>query len=987
MNRRKFIKDSLAIASISPLIASLGTDPKPVPPLRSEHLPIGYGGLVRPLTVDLTGEWDFREDPKEEGEDTQWFALGTVRGRKIVVPSSWQVVFDDLRSYSASAWYEREFVLPPSFAGKRIVAVFEAVSWNSKIWVNGQLAAEHDGGYLPFTADLTGFALPGKNNVMTLKASDLGDGADLSGSYDSFMKFSGIWRRAWIEARGRSYVSDVSVTPDIESASAAIRLTIFTAEADKANSLKLRLVVAAPDGSEVFAGTRPCPAPSGESHTVTLEVTSPIHSPRLWDPDHPNLYTIRVTMLGDAGELDTVETAFGMRKIDTNGSQLRLNGSPVYLRSGLDYIDYPNRNLYLQSYQPWSDTEIAAEIKRWKQLGFNCIREFGIADPRYLYWADRLGMLISEEPGTTCSKTTATARERWQELIKGMITRDRNHPSIIIWTLHNEDNALGPVGPDAVKFLKEDFDLAKSLDGSRPIIDNSGGLAIIQTDNIDGNHPVSDIDDIHYYYGLGPEFYPHSKTYLSSLQSRKRPLLITEMLALTYLPDVEAVKRDNGGTIPWWFYLPYLSGGPKDMLDKESAFGYEERFHEWDFDHIFGGFRQFSEANQWRNFQILKYEIEQIRKNPDVGGYTYTQMNQQPGDGVVGILGEFGFGKERVFAAEMPIVNNPDQILLDWSRLNYWSGETFRTDVYVSHFGPGPIKNARVQWALEGSDVHGQFGGVSVAQGKVQRVGEIEFQVPSTEKGVSRKLTVSVSGSDGQISSNYMAVNIFPADFMRARKGVTLVFYHPQAAGTADPLLLMASRLGVGGYQVVEMDHKPSVIVATTFDSKIQQQLNDGGTVLLVLNDPARIRADLGLAFGENNYYFQNGGWPCFIDKTFKLFERIPFDNPIGWPFYRVFSRLAIAGLSPKSRSDIIGAGYGPWWLRTEFLCGEKTIQGGLGANIARFNYGKGRLLITSFRILDPFLEDPVATILLQDLIGYCMTPFRASTTLPAPQG
>ena len=127
--------------------------------------------LNREKIFNLEGQWRFRADPKNVGEAEKWFQSG-VKDRLSIVPSTWQVVFEDLREYVGSGWYEREFIVSSKYRGRRIAAVFCAANYYTKVWVNGHLAGEHEGGYIPFDVDLTSWVKFDEPNTITVKIND-----------------------------------------------------------------------------------------------------------------------------------------------------------------------------------------------------------------------------------------------------------------------------------------------------------------------------------------------------------------------------------------------------------------------------------------------------------------------------------------------------------------------------------------------------------------------------------------------------------------------------------------------------------------------------------------------------------------------------------------------------------------------------------------------------------------------------------------------
>ena len=933
--------------------------------------------LDRHVITRLEGQWYFQPDPKDVGESEGWANPGRVRERTIPVPTSWQVVFEDLRRYVGTAWYEREFSIPADVRGRRVAIQFMGVDWGAKFFVNGKPAGQHEGAFEPFAVDITDLVNYGEKNTLTIKVWDFADTSLLP--YDSesaFLRMSGIWRGAWIEVTGKTYVSDIFVKPDIDNQSAEVELEVAAPPARDYRYLQLRTTAVAPDGKEVFSTVQPLAiAPATSITTVRATAILKIENPVLWDLDHPELYKMTATVLDGAKALDKASTDFGMRKISTWGSQILLNNKPIYLSGALDFVDYPDRNIYLNPYHPWTEEEMKSELLRWKAMGFNFIRKFGIEDERYIKLCDRLGVLIMDEPTYFNAYNPETMR-RWEKMYRALILRDRNHPSVIIWDMFNEGGGFGGDPSNLRKY----YEMTKSLDPTRPIIDNSGGLIHISSNNPPGNHPITDIEDIHYYYGCGPEWYPHSRDYLASIEARDKPVLLTELLALTYPPDIQRWQARFGGKTPWWFNLPSLPGEPPGPLSSNT---YEQTWNAWKLDRVFGNFANFARENEWRAFDIFKYEIEQMRKNPNIVGFTYTQMNQQPGQGPVGILGDYGFGDERVFQSLMPMVNNQDIVFVDWKRVNYWTTEFFSADVVFSHYGP-PVKDAVLKYTLEGFGIGGQIDGVTLAEPGVKTIGTIRFRVPDVNESCKLKLHIVLEQDGRTVARNFMNVSVFPVAWMK--DGISPVgLYFPYRATVGDDLIVAVSRLGMAGIGAGGgMDPKVNPLMLTTvFDDTIKNYATNGGTVLLLVRDPLATGKATGLIIGENVYYVGNGGWPVFVDRSFPLFKRIPFQNLLDWQFYRIYSRNAIGGFKPENKPDILAAGYGPWFFDTEISMGPQTVRGQLAATIAQFKLGEGRIVITTMPLIEAIPADPVATIVLQDLLKYCKTDFKPVMELP----
>lgn len=887
-----------------------------------------------------------------------------------------------LRRYIGTAWYEKDFQIPDDIKGQRIAIQFMGVDWGTKIYINGKQAGEHEGNVIPFTVDITDFVIYGGTNTITMKIWDFTDMSLVP--YDSesaFLRMSGIWRSVWVEATGKTYMHDIFVQPDIDKQSAKVQCEVavpFTQDSHARNAtmtLKLKIAIFGPDGTQVSTREEPFGWPADGPTTTVVTVDLPVPNPQLWDVEHPQLYKLEATIVQGNEDEDKSSVEFGMRKISTSGTNIMLNNKPIYLSGALDFVDYPDRNIYLNPYHPWTEDEMRAEIKRWKDMGFNYIRKFGVEDERYIRLCNKMGVLIMDE-AQYFSGFNPEIMRRWENMHRALVLRDRNHPSVILWDLFNEGGGFG--GDE--KLLKKYYDMTKELDPTRPVIDNSGGIIHIQSNNVPNNHPISDIEDIHYYYYMGPEWYPHSREYLGSIEARDKPVIITEMLALTFPPDLDRWKARFDGKIPWWFNLPSLPGEPPGPLSSNT---YEKTWNDWGLQRVFGSFAKFAEENEWRCFYIGKYEIEMMRRNPNLVGFTYTQMDQQPGQGPVGIMGDYGFSDERVFQIYMPMVNNPNIIFFDWKRINYWTTEYFDSDVVLSHYGE-PVENAVLKYSLEGTDIKGEIPGVTMIEPGVKNIGKIRFLVPDLKESRKLKLEIELVQGGESVAKNFMNVSIFPLPWMVAPAGTNASQYNPYMTTVGDPLITMGSRLGRMGIGSAPLDpNQAPVALATVFDDNLKNYVTNGGTALLCVQDPTATGKATGLLIGENVYYVGNGGWPVFVDPNYGLFKRIPFGTLLDWQFYRVYSRNTIGGLKPENKPDILSAGYGGWFFDTQIVMGPQNVKGQLGGMITQFKLGKGRIVITTFKLLQAIPDDPVATLMLQDLLAYCKTDFKPTMELP----
>lgn len=452
--------------------------------------------------LNLNGPWQFAFDPNLIGEQARWYLqnrysnppLYGTRFRieqkplTINVPFPWESPLSGVTrpDYKGAGWYEREFTVPAEWEGLTPFLNFGAIDWHARVWINGRLAAEHDHGYLPFSIDLSKFVKPGEQAVVTVRAYDIAEVTTLVGKQVPwwYTHSSGIWQTVWLEGRAPSHLTAIRFEPDVAQEQVQVKLEVQVAQAGT-----YTIQVTSHDKAfapvtvqrELRAGRQP------------VHFTLPVPSPKLWSPDSPYLYEVDVTVEPQAGGVkDTVSTYFGMRTVsrgpwgENQYEYIFLNGEPVYLRGALDQAFHPAG---LHAYP--SDEVIRGDIQLAKDLGLNMLRcHIKINDPRYYYWADKLGLLIFYD--IPCADLdTPEMRRTMEATVPAAIARDYNSPSIIAWIIFNETWGLtNHDRGDSHRWVRKMYLDAKKLDATRLVEDNSP---------CHYNHVDSDINSWHFY--------------------------------------------------------------------------------------------------------------------------------------------------------------------------------------------------------------------------------------------------------------------------------------------------------------------------------------------------------------------------------------------------------------------------------------------------------------------------------------------------------
>lgn len=519
-----------------------------------------------------------------------------VEVRMITVPAPWQAEFDDLRMRAGIGIYRRSFEVPPGWKHDRVRLVFGAVFHNTKVWINGTPVGTNTGGFLPFAFDVTEEVIEGVNEVKVRVESPTDNPLDFPdaplaelpfGKQSWYGPLSGIWQSVHLECRHVDHVDRVRIRARLDGGTVEARAFFG---APLTGDARLCGHVTAPDGTIV--GVAEVDLRAGEEE-ARLAFAVPDVAP--WSPDAPNLYRLDVRLIRAGAVLDGIGETFGFRTIEARGGRFYLNGGPFYLRGALDQDYYPDTICTVPSVAFLED-----QFRKAKELGLNCLRlHIKAPDPRYYEVADRIGLLIwTELPNGGLS--TERSRARKQALLKGIVDRDGNHPSIVIWTIINENWGVDLVhDPEHRAWLRRTYAWLKDYDPTRLVVDNSPLAPSF--------HVETDIADYHFYAAI-PDHRDTWDRFVEDLATRQPFLFSPEGDAVVTgeeplvcsefgnwgLPHPRDLK-DAEGEEPWWFETGH-DWGDGIMY----AHGVENRFSDWSLDKAFGTLDDFILAAQWQ---------------------------------------------------------------------------------------------------------------------------------------------------------------------------------------------------------------------------------------------------------------------------------------------------------------------------------------------------------------------------------------------------
>lgn len=526
--------------------------------------------LQRNGWISLNGIWDFCIDA-----DAKWTNPGSIDWvGSIVVPFSPETALSGVNDTGlyAVVWYRRRFTSPRLQPGERLFLHFGAVDYAATVWVNGLKVGAHEGGYTPFSVEISEAILANASQEIVVRAED--DPQDLTkprGKQDWklephsiwYPRTTGIWQTVWLEVVPETYIQGLRWTSSLERWEIGIEAQIAGPAGPSAQGQKLfvRLQL---DGQILAEDTYS--VIDGQVHRRIALSDPGIDDYRnvlLWSPASPTLIDVEIELRDKDGRvLDCIRSYTALRAIAIEGNRFLLNGRPLQLRFVLDQGYWPESGLTAPT-----DAALRDDVLLAKKLGFNGVRKHQkIENPRYLYWADRLGLMVwAEMP--SAYRYTRRSVERLTQQWTEVLSRDSSHPCIVAWVPFNESWGVPDLPSCSAQrsYVQTLYHLTKTLDPTRPVIGNDGWESVA-TDIIG----IHDYDDqprrLEKRYG--------SDEIDSRLLQRERPggrLLVLDAQARTGQPVMLtefggiAVAKDHGG----WGYS--YSSTPVQLL---------ERYHE-----------------------------------------------------------------------------------------------------------------------------------------------------------------------------------------------------------------------------------------------------------------------------------------------------------------------------------------------------------------------------------------------------------------------
>jgi hypothetical protein len=902
----------------------------------------GAGGDAgkRP-SLDLSGEWEFRLDPEDQGKAAKWFEGDVPFDRKITVPGAWNAQgaeyasesqlrrYERLRLngtnlpgtdresdklyhvYPGPAWYRRSVTVPKDWRLPVVWLTFGGVHRSAEVWVNGHPVGSHLAYVTPFRFDVSKWAKPGEKLVVTVRVDARRNKAvdPLMGCMDTldflYVSWGGIHRKVALEATPATWIENVFAIPRVAEAAVEVRVR-RGGGLDKETPVSVEIR----DAGGSVARAAGAFAPGAAEAVLSLKLAEP----KPWSPSSPHLYTARVSL----ADFDAASTRFGLRELKVERGRFLLNGKPIFLRGYGDDCIFPNTIA-----PPADREEYRRRLQVVKDYGFNYARHHSWVPPEeYLDAADELGVMVQPEFPIAYRWDLATTPEgkrfyleQWEEVIK----LQRNHPSIVTWCMGNELY-------DSFDLAPEMYRLAKKTDPTRLVIDSDGCRL--------RNQGRETLDFLVVQFNEAASCGFQDRKYEDIPADLPKPVVAHEMGYFITLPDLAQLPLFRGGLRPYWLLQAQALAAKK---------GVEGQYGQW------------VDASQRLQAVCLKTNFEAARRSR-LSGYSHWLFQDYPNcaEGVVDMF----FRPKALAAAEFRRFNAPTVLLLDAPRRSFHAGDTARVTLLASRFEDRSTARAGLRWELRaGKEVvdAGSREDVRVSAEGVQELAQLTLTLP--RRPAAEKLTLAADLRDENgTTSNEWNFWVFPAEPLKDRTRKLGV----SATAGLPELYPWALRL----------DSPPragecELLVTSRLDAGTVEYLREGGRVLLLAPDQA---------FPTVPSRFRPAGWdPAQKDGHSGIL--LQQDHPAlrataaeSWCDLQFFPLL--------EGSQIVLLDEVPAKVRPVVRCIDMPQRFLEKAYLFEVSVGKGKLLTSGFNFKRAIeVKDPASLFLLDQLIRYGLGP------------
>lgn len=940
--------------------------------------------------LSLDGNWEIIFDHENVGRSGKWhrnevFSAQSVR-RDITVPSCWEEIEKD---YEGVAFYRRAFKVPASWQGKIVRVHFDAVNFMAEVWLNDVAVGIHEGGFTPFEFRIDKLLKPGGENTLILRV--VGPILMQNKSIDGVGKMEtpqwrgaiagGIWQPVRLIVTDEIYVSDVFIEPKISDNTATFHMELEHA-GEKTRSAQVEVTIRSarePDRTIARMNKALNIKPGQTKQSWTLNIPEV----QYWSPDDPHLYRVDISVAYGGVVSDRWSTRFGMREFTIRDKRFYLNGKPIYLKATFFEGVYPTKLAY-----PDSREMAMREIQLAKEAGFNMIRPWRKPPPlMWLDLCDEMGVMTVGSMAIECMDFPFESARLpgWVENeVRESILRDRNRTCVVQWELFNELKR-----PVLIQMLGPMSMLARKLDPTRMILDESGGWAQGANMYLPYESEPIKFNDVHCYPGPFINANAYDSLILTGIKTHEEmremglkdklpgrnvmPDLMTFISELGYgsLPDlVENNKRfeEIGNAIV-----------PPTVYHRRLADQHIQALKDSGFDNIYPDLKQLCLDEQRIHGAANKRMIEAVRCNPAVKGYCIHAL--VAGDWIIGAGLLDIWRNPKTYAYEdTKAANQPRIISIRMFPRNVYAKLGTKIEITGVNELNGILGTLKVEVISDdGQSVFAKELNVDMVAGIEQLFSE--SLDTSSLKG-TYTLKASITSEDGsEITENEYDFDVFSAEQLEVPLNRIAVL---DPSNSLKPFL---EKSGITFEEFSdETDLSLPVFVSRTHAKtkeegslfgELKKFVKSGGTAVYFQAGGARVKwgvagkasgllpVKLRLKRGLGHWM----GHPRFV-KDHPIFEGLEVDCIMGSVYENVWPRHSLMDVEGETLSATIGIDWFPDYdLEKRHYYGPGDVW--WGSNMAVADVGKGKCIFSQFRIVENLGSDPVAEKILFNLIGW----------------
>ena len=938
------------------------------------------------MTLSLNGEWNIIFDENNEGKEGDWMKAAVFDNhpdlQSIPVPSAWELIKKD---YEGVAFYKKTFDVPANWENKIIRLQFGAVNYLSEVWLNGEVVGFHEGGFTPFEFRVDEMIKVGETNELTLRV--VGPITLTDNNIDGIGQMetaqwrggltAGIWQDVQLVATGEIYVADVFIQPNIQDHTASVEITLdHTGIETSKTEVAIYLKEEKQNGKTVAVNLKALNLHPGINH---YQQKIQIPDAQYWSPETPNLYRAEIIIKNDATTSDSRAERFGMRELVIQDKDFYLNGKRIHIKATFFEGLYPNGIAY-----PDSEEMARQEIQLAKDAGFNMIRPWRRPPvPMWLDLADEMGVLVVGSPALECMtlpRSTPYLPKRVEHEVRQSILRDRNRACIVQWELFNELHR-----PVLKQLMRPMAMLARDLDPTRLILDESGGWAFGANMYLPHEYEPTKFNDIHNYAGPFVNRH-HYEGYLSiglTEEEKAAKGLKGSKVGRNVVPGLMSYVSELGyGSLPDLTEVTTLFEKGGNPLTP--AYRYHHRLHEEQqqmltesgFAKLYPDMQQFYLDQQAIHGTANKRMIEAVRANPGVDGYCIHAL--AAGDWILGAGLIDIWRRPKSYAYEATkAANQPRIVTIRLASRNVYAEQG--TDMEI--IGVNDLETIEAEISVEIINEKGK----SVYRKRAQQeyVSGISSLLKSTLDTRKWKgehiLKVRLTDSNGRVlTENSYTFDVFQKRDLKLKKEAMALFNENKTLSRylkerSVPVNSFSSATPLS-VPVLVTDYNPEQEDFT----ELLEFIEKGGTAVYLQAQQRQgmIEADNPAFPFTAKIHPSRGLWTCMPHMVHQhpIFDGLPTDAPMRDLFENVWPTLTLRDIEMEEGNatlPIVGTVAFDWFSEDHKLHYSGPGASWWGSDLVVLPYGKGQLVVSQLRLLENIGKDPVADKIMSNLLKF----------------